>query len=393
MPQCVGGNTAAISGWLDNDMLDRPDPLATTNHQVRPDRGGEAGGPESTVDASIASLLERLSSGELVADPGVVRLGPTMVGRINDEVVAPLRLIAERGGKAWRAALSLTVCEALGGDPSALEPWTGVIELLHVGSLIVDDVQDQSELRRGGPCCHHVYDEARALNAGCSAYFLLDEMIEAVPASADTKLAMYRLFFQTLRAAHAGQGVDLGGLAQAARAAVHGGDLSGLVRTVLDVHRLKTGYPVVLCAQLGALTAAAAPASLDAMSRYAMALGTALQIGDDLLSLRGFERGLKTSGEDLLAGKITTPVALTLASLPRPEAAAFLERLLTPMKRDSDLAALQRQIEDADAPDACLELAADLLECAWAEVAPHLRPGPARDALKHYGRLFLHRQF
>ena len=371
-------------------MLLRTDALSPKRVPVRP---SPSMGAPWTVDASIARLLARLSSGELVTDAGLVPLEPTMVSRIDDEVVAPIRLIAERGGKAWRAALSLTVCEALGGDPSTLEPWTGVIELLHVGSLIVDDVQDQSELRRGGQSCHRVFDEARALNAGCSAYFLLDEMVEALPIAAETKLAMYRLFFQTLRAAHAGQGVDLGGLTQTARIALESGGLSDLVRTVLDIHRLKTGYPVVLCAQLGALSADAAPESRHAMSHYAMALGTALQIGDDLLSLRGFEGGLKTSGEDLLAGKITAPVALTLEALPSADASSFLERLLAPTKTAAELAELQRQIEDSDAPDACLRIATDLLEAAWAELVPHLSPGPARDALEHYGTLFLHRQF
>lgn len=369
-------------------MLDRSNALPT--HKAP---AGASTDTRWTVDRSLAVLLDRMSSGELAASPSLVPLEPTMVGRINNDVVAPLRLIAERGGKAWRAALSLTVCEALGGDASALEPWTGVIELLHVGSLIVDDVQDQSELRRGGQSCHRAFDEARALNAGSSAYFLLDEMVEALQVSAETKLAMYRLFFQTLRAAHAGQGVDLGGLAQTARAALDTGDRSGLVRTVLDIHRLKTGYPVVLCAQLGALTADATPASRDAVGQYAMALGTAFQIGDDLLSLRGFEGGLKTSGEDLLAGKITAPVALTLAALPVPEARAFLERLLAPTKMAAELAALQRQIEDVGAPDACLSLATELLAAGWATLAPHLQPGPARDALKDYGPLFLHRQF
>jgi len=346
-----------------------------------------------TVDTSIADLLARMTSGELYSDAALVALEPTMIRRINDDVVAPLRLVAERGGKAWRAALSLTVCEALGGDPRTLEPWTGVLELLHVGSLIVDDVQDQSALRRGGQSCHQAFDEARAVNAGCSAYFLLDEMVEALPIPAASKLALYRVFFQTLRAAHAGQGVDLGGLAQTARDALESQDRSVLLRTVLDIHRLKTGYPVVLCAQVGAFAANACPSMRERLGKYAMAMGTAFQIGDDLLSLRGFEGGLKTSGEDLLAGKITAPVAVTLAALPQASAKEFLDRLLAPHKTSADLAELQAQIEGVGAPQECLRIATELLDTAWGALTPHLPPSPAHEALRHYGTLFLHRQF
>ncbi|MFK7989046.1 MAG: polyprenyl synthetase family protein [Sandaracinaceae bacterium] len=356
-------------------------------------KNGRSKGARWSADASISELLDRMSRGELVTLPHSAPLERPMIRRVDRDVVAPLRLVAERGGKGWRAMLSLTVCEALGGDPRPLEPWTGVMELLHVGSLIVDDVQDQSELRRGGVSCHRVFGEARAVNAGCSAYFLLDEMLEALPLTEAAKLDMYRLFFQALRAAHAGQGVDLGGLADAARDAVDCEEVSGLVRTVLDVHRLKTGWPVVLCAQLGACCTGASRASRVALSHYAMAMGTALQIGDDLLSLRGFEAGLKTSGEDLCAGKITAPVAVTLATLPPAEARALLERLLNPDKTDAEVAALQAQIEHTGAPAECLRIATELLDAGWAELVPHLNPGPARDALAHYGTLFLHRQY
>ncbi len=64
-------------------------------------------------------------------------------------LIQPVRTITDRGGKAWRS-MSLFLCiTAVGGDPQAFEDFLAFPELIHTGSLIVDDVQDYSSMRRG----------------------------------------------------------------------------------------------------------------------------------------------------------------------------------------------------------------------------------------------------
>lgn len=84
----------------------------------------------------------------------------------------PVREITDRGGKAWRSYAALACCDVVGGDSREYVHWLAMPELMHVGSLIVDDVQDKSTWRRGGKSCHVIYGEAVAINAGTACYFM-----------------------------------------------------------------------------------------------------------------------------------------------------------------------------------------------------------------------------
>ena len=71
-----------------------------------------------------------------------------------------------RAGKGLRPALCLATCEAFGGDVEDALPSAAAIELLHTAFLVHDDVEDDSELRRGAPTLHRRYGRAVAMNAG-----------------------------------------------------------------------------------------------------------------------------------------------------------------------------------------------------------------------------------
>lgn len=81
-------------------------------------------------------------------------------------LVAPAVDYLARGGKALRPALCLATCEAFGGDPARALPSAAAIELLHTAFLVHDDVEDDSDLRRGEPTLHQRYGRAAAMNAG-----------------------------------------------------------------------------------------------------------------------------------------------------------------------------------------------------------------------------------
>lgn len=116
-------------------------------------------------------------------------------------IVTPLREIIDRGGKSWRSFAFLLCIDAVGGNSPKYKHWLAMPEMMHVGSLIVDDIQDkvrrahaccdcqllcdrllccrwfthtsllfcvvlQSDIRRGGPSCHLVHGDAIAINAG-----------------------------------------------------------------------------------------------------------------------------------------------------------------------------------------------------------------------------------
>ena len=75
----------------------------------------------------------------------------------------PVWDLLDRGGKRWRSVLFLVLVDAFGEDPEDYLHYATVPEILHTGTIIVDDVEDGAELRRGEPALHHVHGQDVAL--------------------------------------------------------------------------------------------------------------------------------------------------------------------------------------------------------------------------------------
>jgi hypothetical protein len=158
-------------------------------------------------------------------------------------VVKPIRTIIDRGGKTWRSYSALACCDIVGGNSQPIAHWLSLPELLHVGSLIVDDVEDKSKVRRGGPTCHEIYGEAIAINAGCAAYFLGQICAYSDEVTIEQKVKIYNIYFEAQRAAHAGQALDINGLAYLMPEIVESGNGQLLEKRILTFHKLKTAVP------------------------------------------------------------------------------------------------------------------------------------------------------
>jgi len=292
--------------------------------------------------------------------------------RLAASLVAPIRDIADRGGKGWRSYAALACIDVVGGDSRRFLHWLVMPEIVHVGSLIVDDVEDESALRRGGPSCHVRHGVPRAINAGTAAYFLAEPPVDQDALPPEAKLQIYRLYFDAMRAGHAGQALDLDDVSELADRAAHSGDTTELERHVLAVHRLKTAVPAGMFARAGAVLGGGTPLQVERLGAFFEAVGLAFQIVDDVLNVRGFERNLKQRGEDIAQGKLTLPVVKALGSLP-PERRAWLWQTLAPRPSATDqIEAIARCLEDCGALDACSALARSIVERAWADLDPVL---------------------
>jgi len=91
---------------------------------------------------------------------------------LNKAISEPIWDILDRGGKRWRPALFLLVCEALGKKAEDYLDFAIIPEVIHNGTLIIDDIEDASDLRRGKPCTYKVYGMDIAVNAGNTMYYL-----------------------------------------------------------------------------------------------------------------------------------------------------------------------------------------------------------------------------
>ncbi len=360
----VGSDPVRGRGWLEckgfgHASLD--DFYSSVGREVRARLA--AAFPSTMGDAALRRVMVRGAPGAPPSAPERVQ-----ADLLADSVVAPIRSIVDRGGKGWRSYAALACIDLVGGDSRKFLHWLIMPEIVHVGSLIVDDVEDESTVRRGGPACHELYGTARAINAGTAAYFLAEPPLDDDALPAETKLRIYRLYFDAMRAGHAGQGLDLSDASHLAVAAAETGATEEIERHVLSVYRLKTAVPAAMFARAGALLGGGTDAQVEAVGRFFEAVGLAFQIIDDVLNVSGFERDLKERGEDVKCGKITLPVVKAFELL-EPEQRSWLYDTLTRSERDPfTVRAVCDLLEECGALVECRRHAHHVVERAWRDL-------------------------
>jgi geranylgeranyl pyrophosphate synthase len=309
-------------------------------------------------------------------------------------IVEPVRYISDQGGKSWRSYGALACMDVVGGDSRKYVRWLSMPEFMHVGSLIVDDIEDRSEKRRGAPCAHLVYGEPTAINAGTAAYFQGQQML-LVPGLTPSQLnAIYDYYFAALRAGHAGQALDIAGLGYLMDDVIERGDAALAESRIMAIHRLKTAVPAASLARMGALVGGGSPAQIEAIGRYYESIGIAFQIMDDVLNLRGLYTSeadklagveLKTVGEDIMAGKVTFPVVKALAVLPKPQMRAMWEVIKSKPQDHAVVADVIRQLEECHSIDACEVQSREMVEEAYRALDPVIPDSFSKIMLRAFG--------
>ncbi|WP_072798792.1 (2E,6E)-farnesyl diphosphate synthase [Marinobacter antarcticus] len=227
-------------------------------------------------------------------------------GSASERLQEAMRYSVLGGGKRIRPALTLAAASALGQSADAALVPACAIELIHAYSLVHDDLpaMDNDELRRGRPTAHIAFDEATAILAGDALQALAFEWLTEAPGvAASARLAMIQ---ELARASgHSGmvggQAIDLESVGK-----------SLTLAQLETMHRHKTGALIEASVRIGALTApGVSELSLNALTRYAKALGLAFQVQDDLLDIEGDTETIgKPQGSDVARAKPTYPALL-----------------------------------------------------------------------------------
>lgn len=312
-------------------------------------------------------------------------------------IVTPLREIIDRGGKSWRSFAFLLCIDCVGGNSQKYKHWLAMPEMMHVGSLIVDDIQDKSEIRRGGPSCHVVHGDPIAINAGTAAYFLSLHILQSLTPDLEVTVRnrLYEIYFLTLRAGHCGQAFDIYGLDYLMDDAVKSGDSTRLEKSVACTHRLKSAVPAGCLARMGALVGGGTQKQIDTVGMYMESIGLAFQIIDDVLNLKGFEGNVKDRGEDIKAGKVTFPVAKAMSNS-RLDLAARTSVWNTIKSKPQDIevvGAVIKQLDDCGAIQASIDEANKLVGDAWAEVDRNIPDSFYKMLLRAFGWYVLERHY
>ncbi len=160
-------------------------------------------------------------------------------------------------------------------DRLHLQVFAELLEKLHAGSLIIDDIEDLSSVRRGGPTLHLKYGLNTALNSGCYLYFDAFSSLRLSSIESAQKVLAYEAALEVLQEAHLGQSLDL-------HVNLMNLNAQELKEICAQSILLKSGALMGLGMELGAILAGASEQQKAVFKKFGRELGVALQKFDDL---------------------------------------------------------------------------------------------------------------
>ena len=205
-----------------------------------------------------------------------------------------------RGGKMLRPSICIASARVFGGGVEVAARCAAAIEMLHNGLLIHDDIQDESEMRRGRPTLHALHGVPLAINAGDALMFAaLAPLIDALrPMSADVARQVLDVSLTMARETAEGQALELG---WRDRNVIALSEADYLRMAMKKTARMGMIWP----AQLGLIVGSGGRADPERVVRFGYFLGAAFQIEDDLRNLSADPSYGKEMNGDLFEAKRT----------------------------------------------------------------------------------------
>src|SRR5438552_9545767 len=271
-------------------------------------------------------------------------------------------------GKRLRPLMALLSGGATGGVTSLHLDLAVIVELIHIATLVHDDIIDEAERRRAQPTVNARW--------GNSLSVLVGDCLFAQALSLSTNCDNAEVSRTIARAARE---VCSGEIIQTQRRF----DLHLAIEDYLRIVEMKTGSLFAAAAELGAVLNGAEPETIRALKNFGRKIGAAYQIYDDCLDIAGNEIAIgKTLGTDLRKGKMTLPILMLLRSAPAEERERYCELIL------AEKAGVIAKLLKSEAPNGALRSSLDVGEesvrDAQAEL-PALPPNPFTEALFQVG--------
>jgi geranylgeranyl diphosphate synthase, type I len=310
----------------------------------------------------------------------------------NKSISEPIWDLLGRGGKRWRPYFFLLVIEALGKNPKDFEEFVAIPEVVHNGTLLVDDIEDSSDLRRGKPCVHKTFGVDIAINAGNMMYYLplLTLMKNKGKIDNETLIKMYEIYGQEMINVHFGQGFDI---------AWHKGVANAdniKEKEYLQMCAYKTGTLARMSAKIAAVLAEANEGQVEAIGKFAETIGVGFQIQDDILNLSANSNDAQFVkeyiGSDITEGKRTLIIIKTLNEASEEDRKRLLEILRMHTK---DFELKQEAIEIVKkygAIEYSKGYARDMVKGAWEEVDKIFLKSEAKENLKLFVDFLVERE-
>ena len=258
----------------------------------------------------------------------------------NPELSEMCTYVVSSGGKRIRPAICVLANRACMGAGDKVLDAAAAFEIIHNATLIHDDINDNAELRRGRKSLHKEYTVSKAIIAGdimfaigfkligSSAEEVISTVVSATESVADSEFIQKDF-------EHASN-VD--------------------ESNYMDIIRGKTAMPICTSAKVGAILAKAEQKYVDAITKYAMSVGLAFQIIDDILDVEGDPSNTgKAVGSDIMEGKPTIP---SIMAMNNPDCGKRLKELFTKNDiNDAEVSEALDLIKKTDAIDRCRKMA------------------------------------
>lgn len=285
-------------------------------------------------------------------------------------------------GKRLRPALCLLSCEASGGSKRQALHAAAAIEMFHNFTLIHDDIEDSSQMRRGKPCMHVKYGLPLALNAGDGLFMTVWREALHIKGrkSAEAQRCMLSSFTKVLE----GQALELGWY--------HEGKWGVSEKEYYAMVGGKTGALIAAACEVGGILGGADRKACAALSRFGMGIGIAFQIIDDVLNITGDEeKYMKEIGGDIREGKRTLLTIWALRSLP-PAKGKELESVLRKEKKSAaDVRRAISLIRESGAPQKAAAKAGQIVGQSFLELSA-LPESKAKESIFKIARYITRRE-
>ncbi|HEY8426072.1 MAG TPA: polyprenyl synthetase family protein [Limnochordales bacterium] len=269
------------------------------------------------------------------------------------------------GGKRIRPVVTLLAGRVFGAPDEAVVPIAAAAEMIHMATLVHDDVIDGARSRRGRPTVNAIWGDYPAVLTGD---FMLARAMSIIVDHGHPRVlkVMSDMIFEMCE----------GEIAQHEAK----GRLDLTEQEYLRRIGKKTARFFQACSESGALLAGASPAHVRAMGQFGYNLGMAFQVVDDLLDMTGDERTMgKPVGSDLAQGVLTLPVIYLLQREEYRDRVASRLQVLPPSPQD--IQAILQLVRQNGALHYTQEVAWQYARKAMESLAA-IPPGEASDLLR-----------
>lgn len=282
--------------------------------------------------------------------------------------------IISAGGKRIRPLLAVMCGRMLGNSSELIYKMAAMIEYIHTATLLHDDVVDESGLRRGRATANAVFGNAASVLVGDFIYTRAFQlMVES------NSLKVLKIMADSTNVISEGEVLQLLNIGRS--------DLTEV--EYFKVIESKTARLFEAGARVAAIVSGATVEVEDKLADYAICLGTAFQIVDDILDYNSSSEVMgKNVGDDLLEGKVTLPLIFLLATGDENTKSLITAAIDKP--KEADIAKIVNLVVTSDSLDYCRKLAHDYVSRAKSALGG-LPDNNYRDALFNIAELSIER--